>query len=59
MLSFCCLQRPFSLSVWFGHYKFRLNTRMVLKVVGLSVAGALVGGMIGRPVRPRHAGRYI
>lgn len=36
------------LSVWFGHYKFRLNTRMVLKVVGLSVAGALVGGMIGR-----------
>ena len=50
VVSFCLLfATAFALmSVWFGHYKIRFGLSAIVKVVGLAVAGALVGGMIGR-----------
>jgi LytS/YehU family sensor histidine kinase len=39
------------LSVWFGHYKIRFGASAVVRVLGLAVAGALMGGAIGRLVR--------
>lgn len=50
VISFCLLfATAFALmSVWFGHYKIRFGPSAIAKVVGLAVAGALIGGMIGR-----------
>jgi len=40
-----------ALSVWFGHYKFRFSAKTVIKTLVLSVAGAMVGGIVGRLAR--------
>ncbi|MBC7622379.1 MAG: histidine kinase [Aeromicrobium sp.] len=39
------------LSAWFGHSKFTMSIKTVVLVLGLAIAGALVGGMFGRYVK--------
>jgi sensor histidine kinase YesM len=39
------------LSAWFGYTKYTVSVKTVLFVFGLAVAGALLGGLIGRYVK--------